>query len=272
MEFSILGPLEVRRDGQTLALGGVKQRALLASLLIQANRVIGVERLVELLWGDQPPAGATHVLEVYISQLRKVLEPEGAPYRVLVRRRPGYMLHVAPNDLDSVQFENLVESARQSSPEQATAQLTKALGLSRGPALADFATEPFALSEAARLNELRLHALEERVDAELVLGHHSQLIGELGALVHEHPLRERLCGQLMLALYRSGRQAKASNVYRQTRGRLVEELGMEPGPDLQALLTRILKQDPALAVLAGASTAPKVELPSGTIPTPCGRQ
>jgi predicted ATPase/DNA-binding SARP family transcriptional activator len=263
MKFRVLGPMEVRRDDQALGLGGAKQRALLAILLIEANHVVGLGRLADLLWRDEPPPTSDHVIEVYVSQLRRALEPTGAPYHVLVRKAAGYMLQVAPDAVDAAEFQALVEAAKQAAPEQAAAQLTRALSMWRGPALADFAGEPFAVSEAARLNELRLHAREERIEAELALGRHAQLIGELQALVDEHPLRERLCGQLMLALYRSGRQAEASDLYQRTRQRLVDELGMEPGPDLQLLLKRILQHDSSLAAAPTEPTTPK--LPTGTV-------
>ncbi|HEV3406439.1 MAG TPA: BTAD domain-containing putative transcriptional regulator, partial [Candidatus Dormibacteraeota bacterium] len=260
MEFRMLGPLEVRRGEETLPLGGAKQRALLAILMLHANHVVSRERLAELLWGDEPPSTADHVIEVYVSQLRRVLEPEGAPYKLLVRKPAGYLLQVSPSDIDVNQFATLVDGARSAQPAEAAAQLTRALGMWRGPALADFAGESFAIAESARLNELSLYAREERIDAELALGHHAQLIGELHGLVEEHPLRERLCGQLMLALYRSGRQAEASDIYQKTRERLVDELGMEPGPELQDLLKRILQQETGLAA---APAAPST-LPSGT--------
>ncbi len=263
MKFRVLGPLEVTRGDQALALGGAKQRALLAILLIEANHVVALDRLAELLWRDEAPPTSDHIIEVYVSQLRRALEPDGAPYHVLMRKPSGYMLEVKPADLDAAEFRDLVEGAKSAAPEQAEAQLTRALGMWRGPALADFAGEPFAVSEAGRLNELRLHAREERIEAELALGRHARLIGELQALVDEHPLRERLSGQLMLALYRSGRQAEASDLYQQTRQRLVDELGMEPGPDLQVLLKRILQQDAGLA--AAPSGPPGSALPSGTV-------
>jgi predicted ATPase/DNA-binding SARP family transcriptional activator len=262
MEFRLLGPLEVRREDETLALGGAKQRALLAILLLHANRVVARERLAELLWSEDPPPTAEHVIEVYVSQLRRVLEPDGAPYTVLVRKPSGYVLQVAPGDTDASQFEKLVEGARSLTPAEASAQLSRALDMWRGPALADFAGESFALGEAARLNELHLHAREERIDAELALGRHDKLIGELQGLVEENPLRERLCGQLMLALYRAGRQAEASDVYQRTRERLVDELGMEPGPELQSLLKRILQQETGLAAAPPEAVG---ALPSGTM-------
>lgn len=262
MEFRLLGPLEVRSGDEALPLGGAKQRALLAILLLQANHVVSRERLSELLWNDDPPPTADHVIEVYVSQLRRVLEPDGAPYKVLIRKPVGYVLEVDPSDIDTTRFARLVESARSSPPAEAAAQLATALEMWRGPALADFAGERFAFSEAARLDELRLFATEERIDAELKLGRHARLIGELQGLVEQHPLRERLCGQLMLALYRSGRQAEASDVYQKTRERLVDELGMEPGPELQGLLKRILQQESGLAAAAEVAAPP---LPSGTV-------
>jgi predicted ATPase/DNA-binding SARP family transcriptional activator len=263
MKFRVLGPMEVRRGDQALGLGGAKQRALLAILLIEANHVVGLERLADLLWRDELPPTSDHIIEVYVSQLRRALEPDGAPYQVLVRKPSGYMLQVTRDAVDAAEFQDLVEAAKSAAPDQAEAQLTRALSMWRGPALADFAGQPFAVSEAARLNELRLHAREERIDAELALGRHGRLIGELQALVEEHPLRERLCGQLMLALYRSGRQAEASDLYQRTRQRLVDELGMEPGPDLQLLLRRILQQDAGL--VAAPSGPPTPILPSGTV-------
>ena len=249
MEFGILGPLEVTRDGQALSLGGAKQRALLAILLLEANRVVPVERLTELLWGEEPPATAAHAIEVYISQLRRSLEPSGAPYQMLLTAPAGYSLHIDDESIDAVRFQRLVDSAAELFlPEDRKVQLTKALALWRGAALADFAAEPFSVGDAARLDELRLHAIEQRIDADLALGRHAVVVGELVSLAGEYPLRERLCGQLMVALYRSGRQAEASDVYQRTRERLVDELGMEPGPNLQSLLKQIVNQDPALTL------------------------
>src|SRR6266702_1173507 len=228
MKFRVLGPLEVTRGDQTLALGGATQRALLAILLIEANHVVGLERLAELLWRDEAPATSDHIIEVYVSQLRRALEPTGAPYRVLLRKPSGYQLQLSPDELDAAEFQHLLEAAKSAPPEQAEGLLTRALDMWRGPALADFSGEPFAVSESARLNELRLHAREERIENELALGRHGQLVGELQALVDEHPLRERLCGQLMLALYRSCRQAEASDLYQRTRERLVAEQALNP--------------------------------------------
>ena len=258
MEFRILGSLEVSRDGIDLAFGGRKQRALLALLLTQPNKVISPERLAELLWSDDAPETARHAIEVYVSQLRRVIEPEGPPYRILVRSNAGYSIRVKVGELDSLEFERMTASAIGRSAEETAADLNRALALWRGPALADFAAEEFAMGEVARLNELRLNATEELIDAELALGRHDAVIGELVSLTRQHPLRERLAGQLMLALYQAGRQAEASDVYQRTRDRLVDEVGMEPGPELQNLLRRILKQDPALTPAA-------FNLPSGTV-------
>ena len=253
LEFRILGPLEVSAAGKMLPLGGAKQRALLSILLINANRVVASDRLIELLWGEEPPDTAHNALQVYVSQFRKLLEPghrQDAPYQILVSQPPGYALRVEASRLDLGRFEQLVEEARQAAVtgkrERAAALLRDALALWRGAALADVAEQPFAVAERTRLTERRWRTLEERIDVDLALGRHADLVGELEALAAEHPLRERLCGQLMLALYRSGRQAEASEVYYRTRQRLVDELGMEPGGDLQKLLKEILTQAPGL--------------------------
>jgi predicted ATPase/DNA-binding SARP family transcriptional activator len=256
VEFRVLGPLAVIRGGRSIPLGGSKQRLILTLLVLEANRVVSADRLIDQVWGDTPTEAARGTLQAYVSRLRKVLGPVK-----IEARAPGYVLEVSPAHVDASEFENLVEIAKQLSPEKKATQLAKALALWRGPAYAEFSSQPFALSEATRLNELRIHALEERIEAELALGRHAQLIGELESLVTANPLRERLCAQLMLALYRSGRQAEASAVYQRTRLQLVEELGMEPGPDLQSLLTRILKQDPGLELLSDSLTRRRNELP-----------
>jgi predicted ATPase/DNA-binding SARP family transcriptional activator len=255
LSFGILGPLEVWGDGALIGLGGARQRALLAILLLHANRVVPIERLVDLLWGDEPPETAINSLQVHVSQLRRVLEPErapGSPAGLLVHRPSGYMLAVEPDQLDVHRFEQLAREGGRAltdgEPERAASLLHDALVLWRGPALDDFADELFAVAARARLEELRLTTLEDRIQADMALRQHASLIAELQALVREHPLRERLGGQLMLCLYRAGRQAEATEVFQRTRRRLVEELGLEPGPELQALLTRILEQDPALEV------------------------
>jgi DNA-binding SARP family transcriptional activator len=245
VEFRILGPLEVTERGRLLALGGSRQRALLALLLTRANEVVSTDRLIDELWGAQPPRAVANALQYHVSQLRKAL----APHAPIVTREPGYLIRVEEDELDLLRFERLVEEAQRAPPEIAAQRLREALGLWRGPALADLEREPFAQVEILRLEELRLSALERRIEADLALGLSTELIGELEVLVHEHPLRELFRAQLILALYRSGRQAEALDVYRDTRLMLVDELGIEPGPALQELEKAILRQDPALDVL-----------------------
>jgi DNA-binding SARP family transcriptional activator len=203
MKFRLLGPLEVAEQDRLLALGGRKQRSLLAVLLLQANEVVSTERLIDELWGESPPSTVGKSVQVYVSRLRKQLGEDR-----LITRAPGYLLRVDPSELDVACFERLLAEARRLDPEPAAERLRKALGLWRGPALADLSYEPFAQSSIARLGELRLVALEQRIEAELAIGRHAELAGELDALVAQHPLRERLRGHLMLALYRSGRQAE----------------------------------------------------------------
>jgi DNA-binding SARP family transcriptional activator len=203
MKFRLLGPLEVAEQDRLLALGGRKQRSLLAVLLLQANEVVSTERLIDEVWGESPPSTVGKSVQVYVSRLRTQLG--GAR---LITRAPGYLLRVDPSELDVACFERLLAEARRLDPEPAAERLRKALDLWRGPALADLSYEPFAQSSIARLGELRLVALEQRIEAELAIGRHAELAGELDALVAQHPLRERLRGHLMLALYRSGRQAE----------------------------------------------------------------
>ena len=243
VEFRILGPLEVVRDGQVVKLGGALQRTLLALLLTSANGVVSVDRLIDALWGERPPREVQNALQYHVSQLRKVL---GGP-DVIETREPGYVVRVSPNELDLLRFEQLVETAEGAPPERAARLLRDALGLWRGLPLADLKNEAFAQSEIRRLEEVRLTALERRVDADLALGRHARLIPELEALVHEHPYREHLRGALMWALYAAGRQAEALAAYRDARQTLVEELGIEPSPALQELEQAVLRQDPALA-------------------------
>lgn len=228
-------------EGRELELGGTKQRSLLAILLLRRNEVVSSDRLTDELWGESPPATAAKSIQVYVSGLRKVLG-DGR----LMTRTPGYVLRVEPAELDLAGFERLVGSARGADPPRAAQMLRSALALWRGPALGDLAYEPFAQAEVGRLEELRLAALEERIDADLACGRHAELVGELRALIPEHPLRERLRSQLMLALYRSGRQAEALEAYRQARRQLADELGLEPGDELQRLERRILQHDPEL--------------------------
>jgi DNA-binding SARP family transcriptional activator len=249
LEFRILGPLEVIDGDRALTPAGGVQRALLAILLLHVNRVVSGDRLSDLLWGDHPPASGATALQVRISQLRKGLGEGGA---VIVTRAPGYLIWLEPGQLDLHRFELLVERAdrhlAENDPASATAALQEALAQWSGPPLADFTYAPFAQAAIGRLEELRLAALEKRVEADLALGRHADLVAELRALTGEHPLRERLRAQLMLALYRAGRQAEALAEYQAGRHMLLEELGIEPGPDLQELFRAILRQEPALDV------------------------
>ena len=245
VEFRILGPFEVVEHDQPVVLGGPKQRALLVALLLHRGEVVSIDRLIDELWGERPPATAAKTLQVYVSNLRKALG-DG----LLVTRGHGYLLQSAPGQLDLDRFEVLVGEGRQALEEgdarRASDRLREALVLWRGPPLADFAYERFAQSEIMRLEEERLAALEDRIDADLALGKHTVLVGELDALVREHPLRERLQAQLMLALYRSGRQADALERYQDARRVLIDQLGIEPGPELKELERAILAQDRSL--------------------------
>jgi len=289
MDFRILGPLEARVDGHELPLGGAKQRALLALLLLHRNEVVSSDRLIDGLWGEEPPATAAKVVQVYVSRLRRLLGPSGSGQGRLVTRAPGYLLEVAPEELDLERFEGLVAEAGRASatgdPAGASAALRLGLALWRGPALGDLVFEPFAREASLRLEEQRVAAVESRMEADLALGRAPELVGELGALVREHPFRERLRGSLVLALYRSGRQAEALEAYRAARRSLVDELGIEPSPGLVELERAILRHDPALvlpsppgpAPLADvefASTSPLVAAgaPSGTPPPIVGRE
>ena len=256
MDFRLLGPLEVSCAGKPVELGGHKQRALLGVLVLNANRVIATDRLVELLWADEPPTTAGHAIHVHLSQLRKALKAAGSNARIGTNAA-GYRLEVDADEIDVTHFEHLVAAGRQalarSSARTALEAFDRALNLWRGPALAEFVSESFAAGERARLEELRILALEGRFDAQLALGLHSKALVELQSVSAEHPLRQRLQSQLMLALYRSGRQAEASDVFQRLRSRLRDELGMEPGPELQALLRQILTHDKALQVAPGST-------------------
>ena len=246
MEFRLLGPIEAIRDVHSLPLGGAKPRALLALLLLHANEVVSRDRLIEALWPGRPPGSAEHSLDVQVSRLRKAFAPD----ELLLTRSGGYVLEVESDAIDAARFERLLDEGRRANaagePADALQSLEPALALWRGQALAEVAYEDFAHADAERLEELRLVATEERIDAGLALGRHDTLIAELEALTGRHPLRERLRGQLMLALYRAGRQAEALRVYSETRKQLVEELGIEPGQALRELEQAILRQDPAL--------------------------
>jgi YVTN family beta-propeller protein len=260
MEYRVLGPLEVRDGAESVPLAGAKQRALLALLLVNANRVVSRDRLIDELWGNEPPEKAVQSVQVYVSRLRKLLPPD-----TLLTRAPGYLLEIEPDELDLRRFEHLLAEGHEAlaggDAERAATVLQEALALWRGPALAEFAFEPFAQTEIGRLEDLRLVAVEERIEADLVLGRHADLIGELEALITENPYRERLRAQLMLALYRSGRQAEALEAYQAARRALVDELGIEPSADLQQLEKRILTHDKELDAPARPQRARPVAPP-----------
>ena len=240
VQLRILGPLEASDEGRALEIGPGRPRALLLLLLLHEGELVSTDKLIDELWGERPPPTASKALQGYVSQLRRAL-PDGA----IETRGSGYALR--PVDSDRAEFERLIASARGLSPREATRTLRTALGLWRGRALEDVAYELWAQTEAARLEELRQVALEERIAAELELGEHAHVVPELESLVARHPLRERLHALLMLALYRSGRQADALEAFATARRRLTDELGIEPGPELRELQRRILEQDPELA-------------------------
>jgi len=254
MEFRILGPLQVLDEGRELPLGGAKQRAVLALLLLDPNRVVSRDRLIDELWHTDPPATAPTALQVYVSQLRKALGRD-----LILTQPPGYLIRVSDGELDLHRFESLVATARAEEPAEAARLHREGLALWRGAPLAELG-DSFARGERARLEEQRLAALEQRIEAELALGHHAELVPELEGLVREQPLRERPRGQLMLALYRCGRQAEALEAYRTGRRLLKEEFGLETDPELQRLEKAILNHDPSLEppVVAG------VERPSAS--------
>jgi DNA-binding SARP family transcriptional activator len=274
-EFGILGPLEVWRAGRAVPLGGPRQRAVLAPLLLEASRVVSLDRLAEDIWGGDPPEGWVTTVQIYVSHLRQALEPgraRGAAGEVLVTRNPGYLLRVDREQLDAARFQDgstagraALEAGRHA---EAAGTLRQALGLWRGDVLADLADYAFTRPEAARLEELRLAATEARVDADLALGRPDALTAELDQLAAAHPLRERLHGQLMLALYRCGRQADALAAYRHVRDLLAGELGVDPGEPLRRLHASILAHDQALN-WNGDRHAPAGARPAGTpVPSP----
>ena len=267
MEFRILGPLEVADGERVVDLGGPRERVLLARLLVSANLVVSADRLAGDLWSGEPPAHWLPTLRVYISRLRRALGPGAA---VVLTEPPGYRLRLAAGQLDADVFERLAAAARRDladgRAEVAAAGLRRALGLWRGPALSGVADLPFARADAARLEEARLSAVEDWVEAELGCGNHAGMTAELDGLVTSHPLRERLRGQRMRALYRCGRQADALRAYQELRAYLGEELGLEPAAALRELESAILRQDPALdwrAPLSAASPAPPAPAPPG---------
>jgi YVTN family beta-propeller protein len=263
MEFRILGPLEVWEGGRELELGAGRQRALLALLLLHANEVVSAERLIDELWGEQPPPSASKVVQGYVSQLRRVL-----PAATIDTRAPGYLLRARTTD--AAEFEELLALAGEQRAPDAARTLRAALELWRGPPFAGLEYETWAQTEIARLEQLRLVALEARIEADLRSGADPGLVAELEALVAEHPLRERLRAQLMLSLYRAGRQADALQVYADARRKLVDELGIEPSQELQGMQRRVLAQDSELDVPAGplaaaARRAPWLVLAGGVL-------
>jgi DNA-binding SARP family transcriptional activator len=251
MEFRILGPLEVWDGGGEVSLGGRKPRALLAVLLLHPNEVVPTDRLIDELWGEDSPEDAAAALRVNVSRLRKSLSQD-----VLATRSPGYVVQVSPDELDLHRFERLVDEGRRllarGLAADASDRLRDALSLWRGPPLADFGYESFARTAIARLEEIRLAAVELQIETDLTLGRHDALVAELETLVAEHPLRERLRKYLMTALYRSGRQAEALDTYQVARRALVDELGIEPSAALSELELAILRQDPSLDLEAPA--------------------
>ena len=274
IEFRILGPLEVSADGRVLPLGSPKQRALLALLLVHANETVSRDRLIEELWGDAAPASVESAFHVYLSRLRRLLESAGGG-ALLVREAHGYRLRVEPDQLDATRFASLAGEGREAlaagKVELAADRFRQALALWRGPPLADLQSERFAITAAARLDEERVSALEQRLEADLALGRHRELVGELETLVAENPYRERLRAQLMLALHRSGRQAEALQAYQDARRTLADELGLKPGHELKELEQAILRQDPTLTLERSAERQTEPEPsppPLASVPPP----
>ena len=254
MEFRLLGPLQVVVDGSPVALRGAAERALLALLLLDAGRVVPAEHLIDSLWGEDLPANAANALQGRVSRLRSAFRAVGLPETLVVSRRPGYLLDVDPGTVDVHRFTRLVDEARRGT--DLGRRYGAALALWQGPALAEFDADGWARDQRQRLEELRLAATEEWVDVRLAAGQHAELVGELTDLVARHPLRERLHGQLMVALYRSGRQADALAAYQRARQILDDELGLDPSPELRELEQAMLRQD---ATLAAPPRAPERE-------------
>src|SRR5580692_1189317 len=261
LEIRVLGPVEIAWDGRPIDIGGVKARALVARLLIDRHIIVSVDRLVDSLWRDNDGMGAEIAMRSTISRLRKRIREAGTPDDVIVTRTPGYLLDVPPEATDAFRLERLVAEGRtqlaRRQPDECVRLLSEAEGLWRGPAYSEVRDEPFARAEARRLEELRLLATETRIDAELTMGRHEAVTGELETLTSANPMRERLWSQRMLALYRCGRQAEALRVFRDLRAVLVDELGIEPGHDVCWLEHAVLAQDPALDFVAPPESDPR---------------
>src|SRR3954451_20927703 len=269
MQIRVLGHLEATVDDRPVALGGAKQRAVLAMLGLEANRPVTADRLIEGLWGEDPPPSAAKMVQNYVLRLRKALADDGGA-EILTRGR-AYELQIDRELVDACRLERLVaEAARVAEAGEANGAAREALALFRGEPLADVAHEPFAGAEIRRLEQLRLTAAELAVDADLAAGHDQEIVPELDALLAANPLRERLHAQRMLALYRSGRQAEALEAYREARRTLVEEVGIEPTPELRELHDAILRQDAALLVEAERAELPP-ELDASSAPPLIGR-
>nr|WP_311132291.1 BTAD domain-containing putative transcriptional regulator [Nonomuraea gerenzanensis] len=257
MEFRILGTVGAVHEGAAIVVGGPRHRRLLAVLLLRAGQVVPVPALTDALWGERPPRSAGAMIHVRVSELRTALRVTGS--RVLTRDG-GYLLKVGPDELDAVRFERLAAAGAAAlaagDPVRARADLVAGLALWRGPALGEFADEAFARADAIRLGELRLQAVEQRIAADLELGRHDSVVAELRKLVHDQPLRERFWGQLMLALYRGGRQGEALEAYRSARDHLTDQLGLEPGDALRSLHHAILTADPSLRAPGRAVVVP----------------
>jgi len=273
VEYRILGPLEVVDEGEPVPLGRLKERLVLAVLLLHANEFVSRERLIDELWGESPPPTARKAVNVYVSQLRKALTRNGRD--PIATADGGYRFRIESGELDGTRMEHLLATARERAAagelEAAAEHLGEALALWRGPTLAGLLLESHGRDEVAQLDELRLTALMDRIDCDLALGRHEDVLGELHVLVGEHPLRERLRAQLMLALYRADRQAEALEAYQQARELLVEELGIEPSPALQRLQQGILIQDPALELPAGIAAQNAFARPAQDAPLPATR-
>src|SRR6266536_3478965 len=274
VDFLLLGPLEARQAGRPLRLGSIKHRVLLAKLLLHANQVVSTDELIDTVWGEQPPLTVRQSLQNHVASLRRAIEATGAPAnppRTLRTRDPGYLLEVDPDQLDLHRFRRLVDEGRGTleGGEATTAVrlLHEALSLWRGPVLSDVVAAGAAWPELVGIDEERVAALEARLEADIALGRHLEMIGELEGLVRLHPLREHLHGQLMLALYRCGRQADALGAYRAARRILVDELGIEPSLRLQRLEQAILAQDPALELLGPAGAEPAVAVGAEALAT-----